>query len=358
MKIQDPAIIKEYYAALIDKDSAYLDRFYVGVKTTGIFCIATCRARKPKFINVEFFDEIRDLLRHGYRPCKVCRPTENRDEPPQFVIDAIELMKNSESHKVADWELRNAKLSPERIRRWFKTHHNMTFQAYQRMLRINQAFSELQSGKSVIDSAFSSGYDSLSGFGYTFKKLTGLTPEEVKTKNILLLTKFDTPLGPMFACSAAEGICLLEFTDRRMLETEFEDLQRRLDAIIVRGDNEHLIQLKKEMAEYFAGNRKVFDVPLHTPTTPFRQQVWDRLVEVPFGQTASYKEQAEKLGNPKAVRAVASANGHNRVAIVIPCHRIIGSDGSLTGYAGGLDRKQWLLEHEGSYQRSAQLSIF
>lgn len=358
MKITAEETIKEYYHALVARDENYLGKYFVGVKTTGIFCISTCRARKPKFENVEFFDNVKDLLRHGYRPCKICKPTHNSNEPPDFVLKALQMVKESEESKVSDWELKQDGLSPERVRRWFNTHHGMTFQAYQRMLRINVAFQELQSGKSVTDSAFESGYNSLSGFGYTFKKLTGLTPEEVKTKNIILMTRFDTPLGPMFACSSDNGICLLEFTDRRMLETEFEDLQKRLNAIIVAGENDHLKQLKSEMKEYFNEERKEFTVSLDTPTTPFRKQVWDKLVEVPFGETASYKEQAIKLGNPKAVRAVANANGHNRVAIVIPCHRIIGSDGSLTGYAGGLDRKKWLLEHEGSYDCPNQLSMF
>lgn len=358
MRITDKNIIKEYYNALVDKNALYIDKFFVGVKTTGIFCIATCRARKPKYENVEFFESVKDVLRHGYRPCKICKPGENRNQPPEDILSAIQLLKDSEEKKIQDWQLKEAGLSPEKIRRWFNKNHGVTFQAYQRMLRINVAFQELQTGKSVTDSAFTSGYNSLSGFGYTFKKLTGLTPEEAKDKNVILMTKLDTPLGPMFACSTEKGICLLEFTDRRMLETEFEDLQQRLDAIILLGENEHLKQLKNEMNEYFGKEREIFDVALDTPTTDFRQRVWNKLVELPFGDTASYKEQAIKMGAEKAVRAVANANGHNRVAIVIPCHRIIGSDGALTGYAGGLERKKWLLQHEGSYKAPSQLSMF
>jgi len=358
MQIIEEKIIKEYYKALVDRDETYLDKFLVGVKTTGIFCISTCRARKPKYENVEFFEDVKDVLRHGYRPCKICKPTENKDEPPADILKAMQLVEDTEDKKIQDWQLKEAGLSPEKIRRWFNKHHGITFQAYQRMLRINNAFQELQSGKNVTDSAFDSGYNSLSGFGYTFKKLTGLSPEEAKGKSIILMTRFKTPVGPMFACSTDRGICLLEFTDRRMLEKEFEDLQRRLDAIILLGVNDHLKQLQKELQEYFSNKRKSFDVALDTPTTDFRQKVWDKLKEIPFGKTASYKEQAIKLGNQKAVRAVANANGHNRVAIVIPCHRIIGSDGSLTGYAGGLDRKKWLLQHEGSYVAPSQLSMF
>ncbi|MDF1699306.1 MAG: methylated-DNA--[protein]-cysteine S-methyltransferase [Saprospiraceae bacterium] len=358
MQVSNSKEVEKYYNALVEKDEKYVGIFYAGVKTTGIFCISTCRARKPKFENVEFYTDVKDLLRHGYRPCKICKPTQNANEPPEEVSRALKLLHDSEERKLSDSQIRDEGLSPEKIRRWFKRHHGVTFQAYQRMIRINMAYQELKSGHSVTDSAFSSGYNSLSGFGYTFKKLVGKTPGNSQDKSILLIQRFTTPLGPMFACSTDKGICLLEFTDRRMLETEFEDLQKRLNAVILSGENDHLKQLKQELAEYFQGARTEFEVSLDTPTTPFRQKVWDMLVQIPFGKTASYKEQALKIGNPKAVRAVASANGHNRVAIVIPCHRVIGSDGSLTGYAGGLDRKKWLLELEGSYQKSNQLEIF
>ena len=358
MQVSNAKDIKKYYNALVERDNQFVGIFYVGVKTTGIFCIATCRARKPKFENVEFYTKVKDLLRNGYRPCKICKPTENTNEPTQEVQKAMKLLNSSEDRKLSDWQLKQEGISPEKVRRWFNKHHGVTFQAYQRMIRINLAFQELKKGNSVSDSAYASGYESLSGFGYTFKKLVGNSPEESKDKPIILITRITSPLGPMFACSTEKGICLLEFTDRRMLETEFQDLQKRLNAIILIGENDHLKQLKVELTEYFVGDRKEFHVSLDTPSTTFRQQVWDMLIQIPYGKTASYKEQAIKIGNPKAVRAVANANGHNRVAIVIPCHRVIGSDGNLTGYAGGLDRKKWLLELEGSYKKPNQISMF
>jgi AraC family transcriptional regulator of adaptative response/methylated-DNA-[protein]-cysteine methyltransferase len=163
---------------------------------------------------------------------------------------------------------------------------------------------------------------------------------------VILINRFTSPLGPRFVCATDEGICLLEFTDRRMLETEFRDLQKRLNATILIEENDHSKHAKRQLQEYFAGRRKTFTVPLHAPGTDFQQQVWKRLQDIPYGSTVSYQEQARRLGNPKAVRAVARANGMNRIAIIIPCHRVIGKDGSLTGYGGGLERKKWLLEHE------------
>ena len=237
-------------------------------------------------------------------------------------------------------------ISAEIVRRWFKKNYGMTFQAYQRMYRINNAFLELKNGKNATNTAFDTGYESLSGFGYTFKKLVGKSPTNSKNKNIILINRLTTPLGPMFVCATEKGVCLLEFVDRRMLETEFKDLQKRLTANIIAGENEHIKQTKKEITEYFEGTRKTFGVKLETPGTDFQNLVWDYLQKIEYGKTSTYQQQAGNINNPKAVRAVALANGFNRISIIIPCHRVIGKDGKLTGYGGGLERKKWLLEHE------------
>ncbi|MDC7706607.1 methylated-DNA--[protein]-cysteine S-methyltransferase [Vogesella indigofera] len=162
----------------------------------------------------------------------------------------------------------------------------------------------------------------------------------------ILLHRFHSPLGPMFVCASEQGVCLLEFAVSRRVEREFEDLQRLLHTRIVAGENAHTRQAEAEIGEYFAGTRQQFGVALHLPGTAFQQQVWDALQAIPYGDTASYQQQAERLGNPAAIRAVAGANGANRVSIIVPCHRVIGKDGSLTGYGGGLQRKAWLLQHE------------
>ncbi|WP_118195899.1 bifunctional transcriptional activator/DNA repair enzyme AdaA [Albibacterium indicum] len=346
MRVNNPKEINRLYQALLRKDEQFIGTFFVGVKTTGVFCISTCRARKPKKENVEFFTEMKDALRNGFRPCKICKPTEQANQPPEDILRALQLIKENPEIKLADWQLKKEGLQPEKIRRWFNKNYGITFQTYQRMIRINSAFQELKKNKKVTDSAFESGYESLSGFGYTFKKLLGASPNDIENKNIILISRINTPLGPMFICATEKGICLLEFTDRRMLESEFADLQKRLQATILAGENKHIIQLKTELEEYFKGERKNFSVTLDTPGTKFQQSVWKILREIPYGKTRSYQEQAEQLQNPKAIRAVATANGMNRISIVIPCHRVIGKDGSLTGYGGGLDRKRWLLEHE------------
>jgi len=341
---------QEKYDVIGTQDSSYEGFFITGVKTTGIFCRPSCRARKPKAENVVFFDDTKNALQHGYRPCKICKPMEKLDETPSEIRKVIKELHQDPYLRIKDQDLLERGIEPSRIRRWFKKHHQMTFHAYQRMLRINSAYQSIKNGKSVIDSAFESGYDSLSGFGESYRSIFGEPPTSPGKKDIIHIKRITTDIGPMYACASSLGLCLLEFTDRRMLETEFKDLRKRLNAVILPGKNPHLEQLESELKEYFQGIRKVFDVQLHTPGTDFQQTVWKELQKIPYGVTRSYKEQAQAIGNPNATRAVASANGQNRIAIIVPCHRVIGTDGSLVGYGGGLHRKKWLLALESANQ--------
>ncbi|MDZ4033014.1 methylated-DNA--[protein]-cysteine S-methyltransferase [Kluyvera ascorbata] len=344
MKVTDSAQCDTWYQALLARAPEYTGVFYVGVKTTGVFCIAVCRARKPKRENVEFYRDFKSALDAGYRPCKVCRPTENACSAPDYIEQALALVRQTPKVRISDARLRDSNISPERVRRWFLQHHGITFQAFQRMQRVNVALQELKGGRSATDVAFDSGYESLSGFGYTYKKLTGHSP--TMAQQTLLIHRFTTPIGPMFVCASERGVCLLEFVDRRMLETEFSDLQRLLNARIIAGQNEHIRQAENEIAEYFAGKRLRFTLALDTPGSEFQRRVWQALAEIPCGESTHYQALAETLNKPTAARAVAAANGANRIAIVIPCHRVIGKDGSMTGYGGGVARKRWLLEHE------------
>lgn len=337
---------QEKYEAMFRKDASFEGLFVTAVKTTGIFCRPVCPARKPKPENVEFYQTAEEAIHHGFRPCRVCKPMELANKTPshiQLLID--EISANSEL-RLKDVDLRKRKIEPSQVRRWFQKNHNMSFQAFQRLLRINVAFSKISDGQTITASAFDIGYQSLSGFNDSFRSIIGKTPTEAKDKTIIDIVRFTTPLGPMFACATSQGICLLEFTNRRMLETEFEDLKKRLNAVILPGENKFLIQVQKELLEYFNGARKLFTVPLDTPGTDFQNKVWKKLQQVPYGETCSYKQLATSMNNPMAIRAVASANGHNRIAIIIPCHRIIGENGNLTGYGGGLPRKKWMIDFE------------
>jgi AraC family transcriptional regulator of adaptative response/methylated-DNA-[protein]-cysteine methyltransferase len=169
----------------------------------------------------------------------------------------------------------------------------------------------------------------------------------------------ETPIGNMVAGSTEEGICLLEFTDRRMLNTEYKIISKYLKDDISEGHTIHIENMKMELKEYFDGKRKTFTAPLVFTGTDFQKSVWNELLRIPFGSTRSYKRQAEALGDSSLVRAVANANGMNKISIVVPCHRVIGENGHLTGYGGGLWRKKWLIDHEKKFSgQPVSLTMF
>lgn len=336
------------YKALVNKDSTFEGTFVAAIKTTGIFCRPTCTARKPKPENVEYFPTAKEAVLKGYRPCKVCNPLEKLGETPDYIRSIIDELNSDPSIKLKDWDLTQRGIEPSKIRRWFLKNHGITFQAYQRVYRINSAFKQIQDGAPVSAVAFDSGFESLSGFADSFKTIFGVSPSKSKNKQIINVTRIETPLGTMFAGAVSDGICLLEFTDRKMLETELKSLSKMLNADIIQADNSHFKLLKQQINEYFEGKRKVFSIPLFMPGTEFQKQVWNELVQIPYGVTRSYKTQAIAVGKPNAVRAVGRANGMNRISIIVPCHRVIGEDGNLTGYGGGLWRKKWLLDFEKS----------
>lgn len=335
-----------YYQAILAKDSTYEGTFITAVKTTGIFCRPTCRARKPKRENVTFFQNTKEAILSGYRPCKVCNPLESLDETPQYIKTILNELAANPSVKFKDWDLLQKGIQPSQIRRWFLKNHGMTFQAYQRAFRINSAFKKIQQGEPVTSVAFDSGFESLSGFGESFKAIFGISPKNSKQRTVIDLTRLETPLGTMFACATEQGICLLEFADRKMLEMELKAIARYLNATIVQGENRHFDMLRMQLTAYFEGKLTEFVLPIHSPGTDFQQAVWTALQQIPYGKTSTYLAQAKALNRTEAVRAVGNANGMNRISILVPCHRVVGTNGDLTGYGGGLWRKKWLLEHE------------
>ena len=334
------------FKAFYNRDSSFEGIFFVAVKTTGIFCRPTCTARKPKKENLEFFPSTHDALLNGYRPCKICSPIEGSIEQPDWLRPLLDLIHEKPDLKLKDAELRKRGFEPNRVRRWFKKHHGMTFQSYLRTLRISQAFGRIRHGDKVIEAAYDSGYESLSGFTESFKKITGFSPIKSQYKKLILISRISTPFGPMLAGAIDQGICLFEFVDRRMLELQLKRLRQSFKAELTPGSHPHFDTLNSQIAEYFAGEREVFDLPLVLAGTPFQKKVWKILQTIPYGTTRSYREQAQLIGQPTAVRAVARANGDNKIAIIIPCHRVIGANGKLTGYGGGLWRKRFLLQLE------------
>lgn len=337
---------EKMYQVILEKDTQFEGVFYTAVKTTGIFCRPSCTARKPKLQNVEFIKTSKEAILKGYRPCKICKPLELPNITPSHIRDLLDEIEADPGKKLKDYDLVRKGMEPSAVRRWFLKNHGITFHAYQRMYRINTAFKKIQQGDSVTTAAFDSGYDSLSGFNESFKSIFGVSPQNSKTQRVIDLKRIETPLGTMYAGAIDAGICLLEFTDRKMLETEFKHLTKSLNATIVQGENPHFRELETQLKEYFDGTRTRFSIPLYPVGSDFQKAVWRELENIPYGSTVSYKQQATALGKPAAVRAVANANGMNKISIIIPCHRVIGADGSLTGYGGGLGRKKALLDLE------------
>jgi AraC family transcriptional regulator of adaptative response/methylated-DNA-[protein]-cysteine methyltransferase len=337
-------------------DATYNGVFFFGVRTTGVFCRPQCPARKPKPENVEYFPSARAALVSGYRPCKRCRPLESADQPP-WAADLLAEIEENPTARIDESALRARGIDPGTVRRHFLRRYGLTFHAFARARRLSGVFHSIQNGATIDDAVFESGYESHSGFRDAFARLFGAPPGDARDRDCISLTWVETPLGPMIAGATADGVCLLEFSDRRMIETQIAVLRQRFQCAVVPGTNPHLDRLRLELGRYFAGDLRTFSVPLLYPGSDFQRRVWDALLEIPYGRTLSYQELARAVGDGKAVRAVGRANGLNRIAIVIPCHRVINKGGALGGYGGGLHRKQYLLDLERGRPHEAQLEL-
>ncbi|HTI73210.1 MAG TPA: methylated-DNA--[protein]-cysteine S-methyltransferase [Candidatus Limnocylindria bacterium] len=337
---------REMERAFTQKDASYDGVFYTAVRTTGIFCRPSCVA-KPKLENTEFFATVKECLFAGYRACKRCDPLSANGERPAWVNDLMDRVRLSDTGRLQAQDLRELGLTPERVRRWFMQNLGMTFADWCRGQRLAGAFDRLREGMKLDDVAFESGFESHSGFRDAVTKIFGTAPGRLREEgNRIVIQMIESPIGPLLVGATEDGICLLEFTDRRMLETNLATIRKRFGRPIVPGTHPWLTQLQAELKDYFEGKRQNFTVPLAPEGTKFQEQVWTALRGIPFGETIAYDELARRVDRPTAQRAVANANGQNRISIIIPCHRVIGKDGSLTGYGGGLWRKRLLLELE------------
>jgi AraC family transcriptional regulator of adaptative response/methylated-DNA-[protein]-cysteine methyltransferase len=327
-------------------DASYDGIFFVAVRTTGIFCRPSCPARKPLAKNREYYATARDAIFAGYRPCKRCRPLEADGRPPEWVSKLIGAVERDPRARWRDQDLRRLAIDPARARRYFHKHYGMTFHAYCRGRRMGEALDQIKRGARLDDVALGNGYDSHSGFRDAFARTFGQPPGRGRAAGCVVVAWTESPVGPLLLGATDDGACLLEFTDRRALETQIATVRRRFACAIVPGEHDHVHRLQRELDRYFAGKLREFTVPLVYPGTPFQCKVWDQLRQIPYGETRSYEDIARAVGTPSAQRAVGTANGLNRIAIVIPCHRVVNKDGRLGGYGGGLWRKQYLLDLE------------
>jgi len=339
---------EDMLGAFMNRDASCDGLFYAGVTSTGIFCLPSCGARKPRPENVEFYASAKEALFAGFRPCKLCHPLEDTRDTPDWAHALVELVETDPTRRIRDEELREHNIDPVAARRWFTKKFGLTFQAYCRSRRLADAFTSIKQGGDLDNAVFDHGWESHSAFRDAFAKYVGMPPGQARTGDFIRLAWIQTPLGAMVSGATDSSICLLEFTDRRMMEAQLSTVARLFRLPLIPGDSPLFKDLHFQLNEYFEGTRRVFDLPIAWPGSEFQKKVWEGLLRIPYGETRSYAELALELGMPQgSSRAVGHANGLNRLAILIPCHRVIAADGGLGGYGGGLWRKLRLLEREG-----------
>ncbi len=334
---------RNWYQAMLDRDTEFEGTFYVGVRTTGVFCRPTCPARKPNFENCEFFLNAKAALHASYRPCKRCQPLSHPNIVPELVARLVAMVEAEPERRWREQDFRELGIDTSTARRHFRRRFGMTVLEYARARRMGLALKTIRNGGTVMDAQLDTGFESGSGFRDAFSRIIGNPPSH-KDQAVLSASWLDTPLGPMLAVGSEEHLILLEFAERRGLETELKRLRSRY--AIIPGTTPPLESIRRELDEYFAGKRRTFDTPLRMIGTEFQRSVWEELMRIPYGEAISYMELAQRTGRPTAFRAVAQANGANQLAVIIPCHRVINASGKIGGYGGGVPRKEWLLRME------------
>src|SRR5947207_6072787 len=292
------------YRALVNRDSTFEGIFFVGVRTTGIFCRPTCSAKKPARTNVDFFPTPKEALHGGYRPCLRCRPMDPRERPPRLIEQLRAEVERAPGGRLTDKELAALSIDPSTARRQFKRHYGMTFQAYHRARRVGLALREVRKGGRVNEAQDGSGFDSASGFRQAFTRIFGTPPPAAKSHGCMFAERIETPLGAMLAVADDEGLRLLEFADRRALERELAILRQRLKTNVVPGEHRYLEATRTQLTRYFSGESLEFDIPLAPIGSEFQLRAWDVLRSIPVAETRSYSWMAQRLGMPGARRAV------------------------------------------------------
>lgn len=343
------ALDDERWAAFVARDSSYDGHFFVAVKTTGIYCRPSCPARRPKRENIRFFDVAAEAERAGFRPCKRCKP----DQPPlseQYagkVAEACRLIETAEAEPSLDALAQAVGLSPYHFHRIFKATLGVTPKAYATAHRNKRVREELPRSATVTEAIYGAGFNSNGRFYATSFEVLGMSPSAFRSGGPDAEIRFaigKSSLGLVLVAASDKGVCAIFFGDSA--EELARDLKKQFPRGKLVGNDPAFEQLVAKVIGFVEDPRIGFDLPLDIRGTAFQHRVWDALLRIPVGSTASYAEIAKAIGEPKAVRAVARACGSNRIAVAIPCHRVIGSDGSLTGYTGGIERKRALLAKE------------
>ena len=335
------------FAAFDRRDRALDGQFVGAVKTTGIYCKPSCPARRPLRENVEFFATAADAREAGYRACLRCTPDSvGRDR--EAVEKALALIGNDEEVLALDTLAKAVGYAPHHFHRLFKRDTGVTPAAYARALRAKRAETALDGNGRITDAIYDAGYSGPSRFYDDAKGRLGMTPSAWKNGGAGVTIRYaivDTVLGKMLLAATDRGICRLSFDE------DESELHRRFPKAQIEAGGTAMTDLINSAIAAVADPANMPKLPLDIAGTAFQQSVWHELTRIPPGETRSYAQIAAAVGKPDAVRATGSANGANNVAVLIPCHRVIRSDGALGGYAYGLERKLELLRREGAADR-------
>nr|WP_260483680.1 bifunctional DNA-binding transcriptional regulator/O6-methylguanine-DNA methyltransferase Ada [Sphingomicrobium flavum] len=329
------------WSAVKARDRRFDGRFVTGVMTTGIYCRPSCAARHPKRENVRFFADGSAAREKGLRACKRCLP--DHVAPDEAAVAAA-VGRLGRGAATLDELAALTGYSPTHFQRVFKRAMGVSPAAYARALRKDKAGEALSRGTSVTDAIYAAGYEAPSRF-YKDMEKQGMTPSAWKNGGAGVTIRYamvDSALGPMLVAATDKGICRLSFDENA------SELTSRFPKADIIADDGTIAKLVQGAVKAVEAPLAMPDLPLDVAGTAFQEAVWQELKKIPPGETRSYADIAAAVGKPGAVRAAGSANGANNVAVLIPCHRVVRSDGSLGGYAYGLERKQQLLDREGA----------
>jgi AraC family transcriptional regulator, regulatory protein of adaptative response / methylated-DNA-[protein]-cysteine methyltransferase len=313
---------------------------------SGIFCQTNCQCSQNTHKQHKYLASYSQAMSKGYRPCQICRPYLIAEEIPPSMAWLLQQLHQYPNESVTESSLSQLGLTLQQVKHWFKSHYGLTFSNYRKLLSINNHFNQYQQGHIDFNTISSDNATLLDKVGLLQQLSITHTNIANTSSNQIQLTRIETPIGELVAAATTRGICLLEFADQRSIHTQLKAISHYFNTRLVWQDTPYFNLLRQQLNDYFSGNLAQFSVDLDLAGTQFQQSVWQQLQQITYGECITYQQQAQAMGKPKAVRAVATANGMNRISIIIPCHRIIGSNGSLTGYAGGIWRKQYLLDLE------------
>ena len=337
------------WSAVERRDRAADGTFVYSVRTTGVYCRPSCAARLPRRDNVAFHQTCTDAERAGFRPCKRCRPNASTlaEVHAGAVARACRLIEEAEEAPSLEALARAAGMSRFYFHRVFKAVTGVTPKAYAAGHRGKRVREELSSGESVTEAIYGAGFNSNGRFYAAAPGLLGMTPTQFRSGgrgNVIRFAVGECSLGAILVAATAKGVCAIEFgNDPEMLVRALQDRFPRAQLL---GGDKAFERLVAEVVGFVEAPGRGLDLPLDIRGTAFQQQVWKAIRDIPAGSTASYRDLAKRIGAPKAVRAVAQACGANAIAVAIPCHRVVRTDGSTSGYRWGVERKRALLDRE------------